>query len=75
MSGHRLNQSKAGDWCVLIGRYDEKFIAALKDIVPHTHREWRSVAQLWRVRPEYADAVQDLIEETYGSNDDEAEEG
>lgn len=69
MSRHRLNPSQAGDWYVLIGRYSAEFVARLKEAVPHTHREWRSVAQLWRVRPEYEDVVQELIEEFYGSEE------
>jgi hypothetical protein len=67
VSSHRLNPSKAGDWYVLIGRYDAEFVARLKEVVPHQHREWREVAKLWRVRPEYVEPVRELIGEFYGS--------
>jgi len=62
MPARRLSPSAKGDWYVLVGRYDEAFVAALKDVVPSHGREWRSVAGLWRIRPEFHDVVQALIE-------------
>lgn len=58
----KLNKSHKGPWVVLIGPYDEDFVAELKDIVPPDDREWRSVARAWRIDERWESAVRDLID-------------
>jgi hypothetical protein len=59
---HRLSKAAKGEWFVLVGPYDSALVDALKHAVPASGREWRQVAKVWRIAPEYAGIVQALID-------------
>ena len=58
---HCLNKAANGPHFVLVGPYDDALKDALKDAVPAHGREWRPVAKVWRIAPEYAATVRRLI--------------
>lgn len=58
----KLNRSHKGPWLLLIGPYDETFVAELKEVVPSADREWRPVTRAWRIAEYWEPQVRELIE-------------
>jgi hypothetical protein len=48
-------------WHVIIGPYDEDFVADLKAAVPLYYREWDASLKAWLVHGDFIDDVRDII--------------
>jgi hypothetical protein len=44
---------------ILASKYHDQLVQAIKDIIPHWHREWDG--KVWHVHPEWGDAIAQAV--------------
>ena len=57
----------ADGWVVVRTPYNAVFLDAFKQAIPYTAREWQPTAKTWRIAPDWADALIDLVDEHGGT--------
>jgi hypothetical protein len=58
----KLNPTKDPVFFLLIGPYNEAFVADLKREIPPPYREWKPVAKAWKIADAYKRQAQAVID-------------